>query len=99
MHVQSFPCTAFVFLLCAFSVFEAYTPPPPSFFLLLPLPPFSVQGGLTLARVLALLKHVLAALQVSRTAGDMQVEGARLGAVFNLGGSAVANDQSVLEAA
>ncbi|MCA3301141.1 MAG: acetyl-CoA acetyltransferase [Roseomonas sp.] len=43
--------------------------------------------------------HVMAAMQLSRTAGDMQVEGARLGAVFNMGGSAVANYLSVLEAA
>jgi len=41
----------------------------------------------------------MAAMQLSRTAGDMQVEGARLGAVFNMGGLAVANYLSVLEAA
>jgi acetyl-CoA C-acetyltransferase len=44
-------------------------------------------------------QHVMAAMQLSRTAGDMQVEGAQLGAVFNMGGSAVANYLSVLEAA
>lgn len=44
-------------------------------------------------------QHVMAAMQLSRTAGEMQVEGARLGAVFNMGGSAVANYLSVLEAA
>jgi acetyl-CoA C-acetyltransferase len=44
-------------------------------------------------------QHVMAAMQLSRTAGDMQVEGAKLGAVFNMGGSAVANYLSVLEAA
>ena len=44
-------------------------------------------------------QHVMAAMQLSRTAGDMQVDGARLGAVFNMGGSAVANYLSVLEAA
>ncbi len=44
-------------------------------------------------------QHVMAAMQLSRTAGGMQVEGARLGAVFNMGGSAVANYLSVLEAA
>jgi acetyl-CoA C-acetyltransferase len=41
----------------------------------------------------------MAAMQLSRTAGDMQVEGAKLGAVFNMGGSAVANYLSVLETA
>jgi acetyl-CoA C-acetyltransferase len=44
-------------------------------------------------------QHVMAAMQLSRTAGDMRVEGAKLGAVFNMGGSAVANYLSVLEAA
>ena len=42
--------------------------------------------------------HVLAARQVTGTAGDMQVPGAELGLVFNMGGSAVANYASVLEA-
>jgi acetyl-CoA C-acetyltransferase len=41
----------------------------------------------------------MAAMQLSHTAGDMQIGGARLGAVFNMGGSAVANYLSVLEAA
>jgi acetyl-CoA C-acetyltransferase len=44
-------------------------------------------------------QHVMAAMQLSHTAGDMQIGGARLGAVFNMGGSAVANYLSVLEAA
>jgi acetyl-CoA C-acetyltransferase len=43
-------------------------------------------------------QHVMAALQLSGTAGGMQVERARLGAVFNMGGSAVASYLSVLEA-
>jgi acetyl-CoA C-acetyltransferase len=43
-------------------------------------------------------QHVMAAMQLSGTAGAMQVEGARLGAVFNMGGAAVANYLSVLEA-
>ena len=43
-------------------------------------------------------QHVMAAMQLSHTAGDMQIGGARLGAVFNMGGSAVANYLSVLEA-
>jgi acetyl-CoA C-acetyltransferase len=43
-------------------------------------------------------QHVMAAMQLSGTAGDMQVGKARLGAVFNMGGSAVASYLSVLEA-
>lgn len=43
-------------------------------------------------------QHVMAAMQLSGTAGDMQVDGARLGAVFNMGGTGVANYLSVLEA-
>jgi acetyl-CoA C-acetyltransferase len=39
----------------------------------------------------------LAAMQLTGAAGDFQVEGARLGAVFNMGGSAVANYVSILE--
>ena len=42
-------------------------------------------------------QHVMAAMQLSGTAGDMQVKNARLGAVFNMGGAAVANYLSVLE--
>jgi acetyl-CoA C-acetyltransferase len=41
--------------------------------------------------------HALAAMQITGAAGDFQVEGARLGAVFNMGGSAVANYVSILE--
>ena len=44
-------------------------------------------------------QHVMAAMQLAGTAGDMQVADARLGAVFNMGGAAVANYLSVLEAA
>ncbi|MEL6169231.1 MAG: acetyl-CoA acetyltransferase [Pseudomonadota bacterium] len=43
--------------------------------------------------------HVMAARQVTGNAGEMQKEGAALGAVFNMGGSAVANYCSILEAA
>jgi len=43
-------------------------------------------------------QHVMAAMQLSGSAGDMQLPGARLGAVFNMGGAAVANYLSVLEA-
>ena len=48
-------------------------------------------------------QHVMAAMQLTGLAGDMQVPqvlaGKRLGAVFNMGGAAVANYLSVLEAA
>ena len=43
-------------------------------------------------------QHVMAAMQLSGTAGDMQIQNARIGAVFNMGGAAVANYLSVLEA-
>lgn len=42
--------------------------------------------------------HVMAARQVTGTAGAMQREGAELGCVFNMGGSGVANYCSILEA-
>lgn len=42
--------------------------------------------------------HVMAAMQLSGTAGAMQIPGARLAAVFNMGGAAVANYVSILEA-
>jgi acetyl-CoA C-acetyltransferase len=41
-------------------------------------------------------QHVMAAMQLSGTAGDMQLGSPRLGAVFNMGGAAVANYLSVL---
>ncbi len=44
-------------------------------------------------------QHVMLAMQLAQCAGDMQVPGARVGAVFNMGGAAVANYLSVLEAA
>jgi acetyl-CoA C-acetyltransferase len=44
-------------------------------------------------------QHVMAAMQLSGTAGGMQVPGANLGAVFNMGGSGVANYLSILEPA
>ncbi len=43
--------------------------------------------------------HALAARQLTGTADDMQVPGAELGAVFNMGGTGVANYGSVLEVA
>jgi acetyl-CoA C-acetyltransferase len=41
--------------------------------------------------------HVMAAMQLTGTAGEMQRKGAELGCVFNMGGSAVANYVSILE--
>jgi acetyl-CoA C-acetyltransferase len=41
--------------------------------------------------------HVLAAMQLTGTAGAMQIAGARLAGVFNMGGAAVANYVSILE--
>jgi acetyl-CoA C-acetyltransferase len=41
--------------------------------------------------------HALAAMQLTGSAGDMQVKDARLGGVFNMGGTAVANYVSILE--
>lgn len=41
--------------------------------------------------------HVMAAMQLTGMAGDMQVKDATLGGVFNMGGAAVANYVSVLE--
>ena len=42
-------------------------------------------------------QHVLAAMQVVGEAGDMQLPGAQLAGVFNMGGVAVANYASILE--
>jgi acetyl-CoA C-acetyltransferase len=41
--------------------------------------------------------HIVAAMQALGQAGDMQVDGTELTAVFNMGGTAVANYVSVLE--
>lgn len=41
--------------------------------------------------------HVMAAMQLAGEAGELQVPGARLAGVFNMGGSAVANYVSILE--
>ena len=43
--------------------------------------------------------HVMAAMQARGDAGDLQIEGAEIAGVFNMGGSAVANYVSILEAA
>jgi acetyl-CoA C-acetyltransferase len=41
--------------------------------------------------------HALTAMQLTGTAGDMQIKNARLGGLFNMGGTAVANYVSILE--
>ena len=41
--------------------------------------------------------HVLTAMQLRGEAGDMQIPGAKLGGIFNMGGAAVANYVSILE--
>ncbi len=43
--------------------------------------------------------HVLSAMQLMGEAGDMQISGAKLAGIFNMGGAAVANYVSVLERA
>jgi acetyl-CoA C-acetyltransferase len=43
-------------------------------------------------------QHVMAAMQLSGTAGEMQLPRAARGAIFNMGGSGVANYLSILEA-
>jgi len=42
--------------------------------------------------------HVMTAMQLAGEAGDIQVKGAELGGIFNMGGAAVANYVSVLQA-
>ena len=41
--------------------------------------------------------HAITAMQLTGTAGDMQVKNAKLGGIFNMGGAAVANYVSILE--
>jgi acetyl-CoA C-acetyltransferase len=41
--------------------------------------------------------HVLTAMQLTGTAGDIQVKNAELGGIFNMGGAAVANYVSILQ--
>ena len=41
--------------------------------------------------------HALVAMQLTGTAGELQVKNARLGGIFNMGGAAVANYVSILE--
>lgn len=64
--------------------------------------PVNVSGGLKAkghpVGATGVSQHVIAAMQLSGTAGDMQLPAARRGAVHNMGGMAVANYVSVLEA-
>src|SRR5262245_61513661 len=41
--------------------------------------------------------HALCAMQLTNSAGDLQVKNARLGGIFNMGGASVANYVSILE--
>jgi acetyl-CoA C-acetyltransferase len=41
--------------------------------------------------------HALCAMQLANTAGDIQVQNAKLAGIFNMGGAAVANYVSILE--
>lgn len=41
--------------------------------------------------------HALTAMQLCGEAGEMQIDGAKLGGIFNMGGAAVANYVSILE--
>ena len=41
--------------------------------------------------------HALCAMQLMGVAGDLQVKNPRLGGIFNMGGTAVANYVSILE--
>ncbi|MEI2277274.1 acetyl-CoA acetyltransferase [Paenarthrobacter ilicis] len=64
--------------------------------------PVNVSGGLKAkghpVGATGVSQHVIAAMQLSGTAGDMQLPNARRGAVQNMGGVGIANYVSVLEA-
>ncbi|MFJ4210801.1 acetyl-CoA acetyltransferase [Paenarthrobacter sp. NPDC089675] len=63
--------------------------------------PVNVSGGLKAkghpVGATGVSQHVIAAMQLSGTAGDMQLPNARRGAVQNMGGVGIANYVSVLE--
>jgi acetyl-CoA C-acetyltransferase len=63
--------------------------------------PVNVSGGLKAKGhpigATGVSMHALAAMQLTGQAGDMQVPGARLAGIFNMGGAAVANYVSILE--
>ncbi|WP_026548355.1 acetyl-CoA acetyltransferase [Paenarthrobacter nicotinovorans] len=64
--------------------------------------PINVSGGLKAkghpVGATGVSQHVIAAMQLTGTAGDMQLPNARRGAVQNMGGVGIANYVSVLEA-
>ena len=64
--------------------------------------PVNVSGGLKAkghpVGATGVSQHVIAAMQLTGTAGDMQLPNARRGAVQNMGGVGIANYVSVLEA-
>ncbi|MFD7008460.1 acetyl-CoA acetyltransferase [Rhodococcus jostii] len=64
--------------------------------------PVNVSGGLKSKGhpigATGVSQHVMAAMQLTGQAGEMQLDRAGLGAVFNMGGAAVANYATVLEA-
>jgi acetyl-CoA C-acetyltransferase len=63
--------------------------------------PVNVSGGLKAKGhpigATGVSMHALCAMQLTGQAGEMQVHGARLAGVFNMGGAAVANYVSILE--
>lgn len=63
--------------------------------------PINVSGGLKAKGhpigATGVSMHVLASMQLTGTAGDMQVPDAKTAGVFNMGGAAVANFVSILE--
>ena len=63
--------------------------------------PVNVSGGLKAKGhpigATGVSMHVLGAMQLTGTAGEMQIAGARLVGLFNMGGAAVANYVSILE--
>ncbi|MEO5313901.1 acetyl-CoA acetyltransferase [Pseudarthrobacter sp. CC12] len=63
--------------------------------------PINVSGGLKAkghpVGATGVSQHVIAAMQLTGTAGDMQIAGARRAAVQNMGGVGIANYVSVLE--
>ena len=64
--------------------------------------PINVSGGLKAkghpVGATGVSQHVIAAMQLTGTAGDMQLAAARRAAVHNMGGVGIANYVSVLEA-
>src|SRR4029077_11672224 len=63
--------------------------------------PVNVSGGLNAKGhpigATGVSMHALCAMQLTGQAGDLQVKNARLGGIFNMGGTSVANYVSILE--